>query len=277
MRADRSIPKRIKDEADYYAKEDAQQINKLKSKLEEKEPEKKSQKEFTFGARERLSDAAAADYSKYPLVKEYISKSRDKNNGNGYKSLEELKKDFGDLEITEIERQFKAAKREQLSLRGRIDQLEVLDNDKKEDFIRELKHLKELQSHAYNTTNNQLTDFLKLQSIKQDTPEPAISGAPKTTVEIEVGANMEMEKKTNLGQIKNKIAANSLRFSRGAYTALYSKKTPEGHAEFKEELSHTLTDLGAITEEINDSQFQKEEFVANKNGTPNSGAKEQEK
>lgn len=187
LRADRSISKRIKDEADYYAEQDVQQINKLKKNLEE--GVEKIKNGFVLDADDAFRDE-----------QDFLANGRDE-------------------ERAEYNRKKKARKILEKALR----QAPVSESEEEEN--------------------------------------------PKTTVEIEVETNMELEKKTNLGQIKNKIAANSLRFSR-AQTALYSKKTSEGHTEFKAELSHILTDLAAITEEINDSEFQKEEFVANKNGTP---------
>ena len=92
--------------------------------------------------------------------------------------------------------------------------------------------------------------------IDAEPTEPAAPETTKTSVEEEV----EMESKTNLGQIKSRIAANNLRFSR-AQTELYKNKTAAGHTEFKEELSNIVVSLNVVANDIADLEFINEEYT----------------
>ncbi len=307
LRDDKNISKELKAEAIQYANEDAEQINKLTGVLnmtesikteKENNIENKKDPEFKFLQLEELAKEASKDYSEYPAIRKYISKSREMNHSLGYKNKTELLSDFHELDMAEIEMQFRRAKKAQQKLKDRIESIHVMNNGQKVAFEKELAHLKNLQSHAYNTVNNQLNNFLDLlrnkslelvtsdkttttsntsqtELVSPFTPpivdtftddtstEPTQPEDPITTAEHEV----QIESATSLSQIKNRVAVNNLKFSR-AQTALYSKKTVDGYTEFKRELSEIVVNLNSLAEDIADLEFQKEEFVANKSGTP---------
>lgn len=203
LRNDKSIPKNLKDEADGYAKEDAEQINKLTGVLNMSESIKNKMKRN--------------------FVLDEDDAFRDKQNR--------------------------------------------ISDQKNEEFL-EYQRKKKARASLPPVTPSTNPQTKQLPLVEQQTTaeepiEPKQTETTRTSVEIEV----EIDSKTNLSQIKNKIASIGLRFSR-AQTALYSKKSADGYTEFKEDLKGILESLSVTANDIADLEFKKEEFVANKSGTP---------
>lgn len=174
-------------------------------------------------------------------------------------------------------------------LTGVLNKSESVKNKMKKNFVLDEEDaFRDKQNRIADQKNEEVLEYQRKKKVRESLPqivssiapqketaplvegrptdespdEPRESETPRTSVEEEV----EVESKSNLSQIKNKIASIGLRFSR-AQTALYSKKSSDGYKEFKEDLSNVLESLSVVANDIADLEFQKEEFIVNKNGT----------